>query len=60
MTTRESKRFGPSVRKPNLASNAPKKKLAKPGPKQPATTAQEAKAAKFKDVNVTWSCQSED
>ena len=44
MVTKESKRFGPMVRRPNLGSNAPKK--AKPKkPTELATTPQAAKAA---------------
>jgi hypothetical protein len=40
MTTRESKRFGLQVRRPNLGSNTPKKAKQKP-----ATSPIEAKAA---------------
>ena len=44
MADRTTKRFGPSVRRPNLSSNTPKK----PKPKKPtelSTTPQAAKAA---------------
>jgi hypothetical protein len=42
MTTRETKRFGSSVRRPNLRSSAPKK---------PRTSPKEAKAAVRSGMN---------